>query len=785
MTPSERSGQGAPTSSAPIGADRSAARGWRLSDALVATGIALALLVLALAGGVTYRGMDRLLSDAEWVAHTHRVIEGLAHLHVNLVQAVSSSRGFVISGDESYLDTYDQSRQRVAAELDQLARLTADNPDTGGRLMSLAPLVEERLRLADALVQTRREQGFSGAAAMIDSGGTALMQLIRGMIEQIDAHEQTLLVTRRAALDESVRETKWGTAVGAACAAVLIVAALALLQRDLRRRREAETALTHQTSILTSVLDSMGDGVVVTDAALRFQVFNPAAERLFGSGMADLSAAQWTAHYGLFEPDTVTPFPTDALPLVRAVAGETVDEAEIFVRHLGAPDGLWTRINGRPLRDEHGTIHGAVTVCRDVSERKRWEDSLQAAKEAAEAANQAKSAFVANISHEIRTPMNGIIGMTELLLAGELTAEQRRYLEMVSGSAESLLHIINDLLDFSKMEAGRLELEPRDTDLRALFDSMLQPLTVRAQQKGLGLHWAIAPEVPERVVADGARLAQILVNLVGNAIKFTAHGEVSVVVDRAGDGPLPGGDALALHLAVRDTGIGIAADKYEQIFRPFEQADVSTTRVYGGTGLGLGICTRLVELMGGRIWLESTPGAGSTFHVRLIVRSAPVALAVPAAAIAATLEPIRPLHVLVAEDNPVNQELIRALLKRRGHHCTLVGNGRAAVAAAAADAYDVILMDLQMPELDGFGAAAAIRTAPCVARVPIVALTADAMAGTAERCLAAGMDDYLSKPVRSAELDAVLARIALSGVLGGGLPTSLDQATHRSAAGDL
>ena len=215
--------------------------------------------------------------------------------------------------------------------------------------------------------------------------------------------------------------------------------------------------------------------------------------------------------------------------------------------------------------------------------------------------------------------------MTELLLAGELTAEQRRYLEMVSGSAESLLHIINDLLDFSKMEAGRLELEPRDTDLRALFDSMLQPLTVRAQQKGLGLHWAIAPEVPERVVADGARLAQILVNLVGNAIKFTAHGEVSVVVDRAGDGPLPGGDALALHLAVRDTGIGVPADKHEQIFRPFEQADVSTTRVYGGTGLGLGICTRLVELMGGRIWLESTPGAGSTFHVRLIVRSTPCA----------------------------------------------------------------------------------------------------------------------------------------------------------------
>jgi two-component system CheB/CheR fusion protein len=785
MTPSERTGQGAPTSFPPNGAARSTGRGWRLSDAVVATGIALALLVLAVAGAVTYRGMDRLLVDAEWVAHTHRVLEGLTRMHVNLVQAVSSSRGFVISGDESYLDIYDTSRQRAIAELDVLTRLTADNPDTGGRLLSLAPLVEERLQLTDALVRTRREQGFGAAAAMIDSGGTSLMQLIRGMVDQIDAREQTLLVTRRAALDESVRETKWGTAVGATCAAALIVAVLALLQRDLRRRRQTETALTRQTNILTSVLDSMGDGVVVADAALRLQIFNPAAERLFGAGISGAPAEEWTTRYGLFLPDTVTPYPTAALPLVRANGGEIVDEVEMFVRHADAPDGLWTRINGRPLRDDHGTIHGAVAVCRDVSERKRWEVSLQAAKEAAEAANQAKSAFVANISHEIRTPMNGIIGMTELVLASELTAEQRRYLDMVSGSAESLLHIINDLLDFSKMEAGRLELEPRDTDLRALFDSTLQPLTARAQQKGLQLHWAIAPEVPECVVADGARLAQILVNLVGNAIKFTAHGEVSVVVDRAGDGPLPGGDALALHLAVRDTGIGIPADKYEQIFRPFEQADVSTTRVYGGTGLGLGICTRLVELMGGRIWLESTPGTGSTFHVRLIVRSTPAALAAPAAASAATLEPIRPLHVLVAEDNPVNQELIRALLKRRGHHCTLVGNGRAAVAAAAADTYDVILMDLQMPELDGFGAAAAIRTAPGVARVPIVALTADAMSGTAERCLAAGMDDYLSKPVRSAELDTVLARIALAGVVGGSLPPTLDQAIHQSAARNL
>ncbi len=392
---------------------------------------------------------------------------------------------------------------------------------------------------------------------------------------------------------------------------------------------------------------------------------------------------------------------------------------------------------------------------REIVTRAALSEELRAARERAESANRAKGQFLANISHEIRTPMNGIIGMSQLALELDTGPEVAHHLTLIQQSADSLLSLVNDVLDFSKIEAGKLELRPVEFSLRASLAKTLEPLRFLAERKGVSLVWAVATNVTDYLQADVGRVQQILINLVGNAIKFTDRGRVGIRVELRNESD----DKFELQVSVADSGVGIPADKLQMIFAPFEQLDGSTTRKYGGTGLGLAIVAKLVELMGGTVWVQSEVGQGSRFHFTFSCRRAKSVVA-PVLANALSEMPAltRPLRVLVAEDYKVNQLIVQRILEKRGHCVTLVEDGQAAVDAVSRETFDIVLMDIQMPVLGGLEATQEIRRREVgtLRRVPIIALTANVSDCDRELCLAAGVGDYITKPFQPRSLLATI-----------------------------
>jgi PAS domain S-box-containing protein len=521
-------------------------------------------------------------------------------------------------------------------------------------------------------------------------------------------------------------------------------------------RAEREGALQQQYDEL---FEEAGDFIGTWDERGVITSVNRAAERLLGELRQDIIGRRLA---DLAVPSHRALAHDMAARSLRAHARVT------FELDLAAADGRVATIelSTRPMRHS-GHDHWVQAIGRDVTLRKQSEMALQHARDAAEAASRAKSEFVANMSHEIRTPMNGIIGLAELLVRTDLDADQREFVRLLRQSGDSLLRIVNDVLDFSKIEAGRLDLASEPFDLRQRVADSARALEVQAAARGLRLVTEVDAAVPAQVTGDGGRLHQVLVNLLGNAVKFSSQGDVrvDVAVDPSGPGATTASsDHCVLLFAVRDNGIGIPPEKHRVIFEAFTQADASTTRRYGGTGLGLAISASLVRMMGGRIWVESETGAGSTFYftVRMGVGGLTDGLA-ERGGVTGRVSPesgTRSLRLLLAEDNEVNQRIGVAMLRRLGHAVLVVENGRDAVEAARTGNFDAVLMDVQMPEMSGFDATHAIRAfeRETGRHVHIIALTAHAMTGDRSRCLEAGMDDYLTKPLTIAALSDVLDR---------------------------
>ncbi|QOY87631.1 PAS domain-containing hybrid sensor histidine kinase/response regulator [Paludibaculum fermentans] len=548
----------------------------------------------------------------------------------------------------------------------------------------------------------------------------------------------------------------------------VVITATDLTQQIEAERRRNEAALEFQL-----IWDSAGDAMVFVEESGTIFAANPAfcglAERSREQLEGRLFTAAWREWPG-HEEEELRRF--QAAFRARSLGTAVVRELD-----LASGRRLWLEITNSFL-DRQGQPTLLLMVLRDITERVRVEQELRTANEflesttqwakevaqSAETASAAKTTFLANISHEIRTPMNGILGMTELALATALTEEQREYLQLVRFSTESLLSLVDDLLDLSKAESGRIELRPDVFEFRRVVDNLMRPLVHRGATRGLDVAWNIGEDVPERLIGDSGRLRQVLINLVGNAVKFTDSGTVRLRVERL---PAPGASAL-LQFVVEDSGIGIDEQSRAEIFDAFVQSDTSSTRLRGGTGLGLSISDQLVSLMGGRIYVTSLKGAGSTFAFTVpfpLVADAHQPGHQPAASASETILPrgSRPFQILVAEDNAVNQRLVVRMLEQAGYRPQLVSTGRQAVEAARSGNFDLVLMDVQMPDLDGLEATRRIREEESARQrhLPIIAMTAHAMPGYAELCLEAGMDAYLSKPIRMLELIQKIEALAL------------------------
>jgi two-component system sensor histidine kinase/response regulator len=804
----------------------------------------------------------------------------MSDLMSDLKDAETGQRGYLLTGRETYLVPYDRAVDTIPRDLLVLGDLAKVEPALASRMQRITVLTSAKLAELAVTIDLRRSgHAESALAVVLTNRGHDTMTEIRSQLGDAEAAVSTGIEQRESGLRERAKSALIAIPAGSAVGLAFLALAAWLVFRDARRREKAEADLAQFFTVSLDMLCIAGfDGY--------FKRLSPAWQSTLGWSEDELMARPFLS---LVHPDDREATSAEASKL--AMGAKTISFEN---RYLGK-DGKYRTFEWRSVPSV--TKRTIFATARDTSARRELETELRRARTSAEESSRAKSEFLANMSHEIRTPINGILGMAELLSAMAIGREQIEYVEMIRSSSEALLAIVNSILDFSRVEAGGVELEEKPFDLRESVGDTMRALAIRAHEKKLELAFRIAADVPDSVVGDAGRLRQVLVNLVGNAIKFTASGEivVSVALEQADS------TAVRLRFDVKDTGIGIDSDKQAVVFESFVQADSSIARKFGGTGLGLAICSNLVKLMEGRIWVESHPGKGSTFsfqasfrpdasgfvaraarieadlaglpvlvvddndtnqsitmevlhswrmkpravgskgaalatlraaskalerlplvlvdlntpkmdglslvrHIRqdpglaelavimvwsgadpgmtkqcealgvTVCLSKPIkqstlldgiraarARRAPSAAISSAMLSLhvkvdRPLDLLVAEDNKVNQVILVRMLESSGHRVQLAANGRDAIEASRNQRFDLIFMDVQMPEMSGEAAMAAIRSreAGGPTHVPIIAVTAHALKGDREKCLAMGADGYVSKPIRRAELFAAM-----------------------------
>jgi PAS domain S-box-containing protein len=689
---------------------------------------------------------NRYKDDSKWVNHTYEVISKATNVLSYLQDIETSYRGFIITGDENFLTPYKNASRNIDNALPELKDLTGDNSTQQSLVDSIYTLIAAKRNFGLALINLRRKEGFEKTKQMIlTNKGEKLMADNRETIQRFINNEKKLLAIRSASEEKRFSSVLFVVVSSIALSVLLLIVAMYYFLYDYKKRIVAEQKVFESELRIKKFLDVLPLGVFIINHNGQAYYANVKSKEILGKGIiGEVNSNELAEIYHAYKAGTDELYPAFEMPIVRAMQGESaivVEDMEILKNGIRMP----LRVNATAVLDANGKTEYAIAVFEDITEIKRAELELINARKFAEESSMLKEAFLANMSHEIRTPMNAIIGFTSILLKSKLEAKEKEFVDIIKSSGENLLRIINDILDISKIEARMMTFDSFPINIRELFFSLKVMMAHKAEAKNLELFFNCSQGVPDILLGDATRLSQIIINLVDNAIKFTSKGSVQVSLVVLSENE----DECMLEFTVKDTGIGISEDKLQKVFERFQQAEVHTTRKYGGTGLGLSIARQLVEFQGGQMNIKSTLNIGTEFSFTLPFKKTN-------SDYLATVEPIKKFEIselakyriLLAEDSPVNVKLVLTLFSDYDIHADVVENGKEAVEKIKSEHYDLLLMDMDMPEMNGYEATEVIRN-ELHSQVPIIAMTAHAMAGEKEKCLKLGMNDYISKPINA------------------------------------
>ena len=729
------------------------------SERLGQIGYAATLAIIVGMGWMLYASTARLRESAQRVDHTLEVLQEIATFTTGLARAEAGQRGYLLYLEERFLAERDAAIAGAQEDLDSLRKLTAGNPEQMARVAELRERFAERVTLMNESASSQQQAG-PGPGNRVGTGrGQRLSAEIYAAADRFRSEELRLLEERRTSELAHYRGMLVALAVAGAVCAVIVIPGYLGFAREARRRFRAERRTNDLAESLPGAVFQFRS---LPDGTGRYEFLSGGTRRLRG---VDIDKA-------LANPEEIlgTIVDGDRQALVAELhrCEAEMKPMQYDFRVIGDGGGVrWMRVSSAPRRERNGTVLWSGHW-EDVTQRKALERELLAAKEAADAASRAKSTFLATMSHEIRTPMNGVLGSLELLAFTQLDNEQRGTVEVIRESGRSLLRIIDDILDFSKIEAGKLDLRPAPVAIADIVERVHNIYAGNASSKGLLLTRAVDRRISPALTVDPVRLQQILNNFVSNAIKFTAAGEVSIRADLVGRED----DLETVRLSVSDTGIGIPDEAQQRLFMPFTQATDETAQMFGGTGLGLSICQRLAVMMGGQIELRSRPDAGTTVTLTLRLPIAQARLADAArerAAIEAAPRRRAPSVaeaeregslLLVVDDHPINRMVLQKQVNALGYAAETAEDGVQALDLWSSGRFACVITDCNMPEMNGYELARHIRECESRhghARTPILACTANALGGEAEKCLAAGMDAHLVKPIDLPQLSQRLA----------------------------
>jgi PAS domain S-box-containing protein len=702
----------------------------------IAIAFGLMLIAILEMSYYTYRNTKMSNESAGWVSHTNEVLYSIEQVYAMTTSIEAAARGFILTEDETYVRDCNKLEGQVNSHINKLQELVSDNYTEEQRVVTLSAIEASYFKFMNSAIVLSKTKPFEAEDTIASPKSREMANNIQFWVKQMKDQEGILLKQRMEESQLALRRTMLSILVSSLLMLLFWGWALYSINRDSSKRIAAEASALESEKKYRTIIEDAGDVVFTNNYQGIFTFINSRASELTGYKPEELIGKHFSS---IIAPEWIDSAKAFYYNQFKKRIATTLFEFQVITKD-GKRKWVEQTVVLISRGEEVGDFH---CIVRDITTRKEMEQQLTAAKEKAEEATKAKEMFLASMSHEIRTPMNGVIGMANLLSGTNLDSEQKEYTDAIIDSAQRLLVIINDILDLSKINAGKVSLNYEPFDIKEVLKTVNATLAVRAKEKNITLNTTIDNTIPGKVVGDAVRLSQVLWNLAGNAVKFTERGSVDISLKKL---PSEHGK-VKLAFSIKDSGIGIAPERLPYIFDPFVQADKKITHLYGGTGLGLDIAQKIVQLQGGNITVESEPGKGSTFSFVLEFNEYAQA-DVQADVLTEKPKDLKGIKILFVEDNKVNQQVGSRMLGKWGAVVEVADNGKIAVDMLQKNSYDLAIMDLQMPEMDGIETSIYIRNKLHIASssLPIIAMTASVFRGEYEKCIAAGMNDYLSKP---------------------------------------